>query len=248
MKQDADVYAARLRRATAHRRSPNEFNAMSSNHLPDALLLITAGCAHCPVSLDALTRLVKDGAIGRLEVVNIAAHPEYAEQRSVRAVPWTLLGEFELEGAQNFAALKAWAQRAGSPAGMKLYLTHLLGGGQLARCVEFIKRRPARVTALLELLADTETVLDVRIGANAALEALSDTPAFLAALPQLGALTRHTQRAVRADACHALSFATVAAARPYLEACLRDTAAEVREIAADSLAVLENKGRPAGGA
>lgn len=221
---------------------------MSSDHLPDALLLITAGCAHCPVSLDALTRLVKDGAIGRLEVVNVAAHPEYAEQRGVRAVPWTLLGEFELEGALNFAELKSWAQRATNPAGMSAYLAHLLGGGQLARCVEFIKRQPTRVTALLALLTEPDTVLDVRVGVNAALEELRDTPAFTLALPQLGSLTRHAQSAVRADACHALSFSTLAAARPYLEACLHDAAPEVRDIAGESLATLEHKAQPAAGA
>ncbi|MHB8746362.1 MAG: HEAT repeat domain-containing protein [Gammaproteobacteria bacterium] len=214
---------------------------MPSDHLPDALLLITAGCAHCPVSLDALTHLVKDGAIGRLEIVNVAAHPEYAEQRGVRAVPWTLLGEFELEGALTLAEMRLWAQRAGTDAGMAAYLAQLLGGGQLARCVEFIKREPARVTALLSLLTDPDTVLDIRIGINAVLEELRDTPALTRALPQLGALTTHAQAAVRADACHALSFSTLAAARPYLEACLHDTAAEVRDIAAESLASLEQK-------
>ena len=50
----------------------------SAASVPDAELLIAPGCVHCPVVLDGLSALVKAGAIGRLEVVNIAQHPEIA--------------------------------------------------------------------------------------------------------------------------------------------------------------------------
>jgi HEAT repeat protein len=58
-------------------------------------------------------------------------------------------------------------------------------------------------------------------------------------LPQLAELTRHTDHRVRADACHLLGLSGSAAARPYLEACIKDSSEEVREIASESLQLLE---------
>jgi len=214
----------------------------TADTLPDALLLITAGCAHCPVVLDGLTRLVKEAAIGRLEIVNVAAHPEYAEQRGVRSVPWTLIGEFELEGTQTLEELRRWAQLARAPQGMAAYFEHLLGSGQLARCAAMIRAHPERFAALLTLLADPDTSLNVRIGISAAFEELHDSGMIAKAAPQLGALTRHADTAVRADACHALSFTSIEVAGPYLNDCLKDSDAAVREIAAESLAALKMQG------
>jgi hypothetical protein len=213
--------------------------APADDTLPDALLLITAGCAHCPVVLDGLTRLVKEAAIGRLQIVNVAAHPEYAEQRGIRSVPWTLLGDFELEGKLNLDELRTWAQLARAPQGMAAYFAHLLGSGQLARCTGMIRAHPERFTALLTLLADPGTSLNVRIGISAALEDLQDTNLIADAVSQLGALTRHADAAVRADACHALAFTSIELAGPYLNAGLTDSDAAVREIATDSLTALK---------
>jgi len=46
---------------------------------PDALLLISTHCPHCPTMLAALADLVKQGAIGRLEAVNLEQHPEIGQ-------------------------------------------------------------------------------------------------------------------------------------------------------------------------
>ena len=208
--------------------------------LPDALLLITAGCAHCPVVLDGLTRLVKEAAIGRLEIINVAAHPESAEQRGVRSVPWTLLGDFELEGTLTLEELRHWAQLARTPHGMAAYVEHLLDSGQLARCVGMIRLHPERFVALLALLADPDTSLNARIGVSAAFEELHDSGLIANAATALGELTRHANAAVRADACHALAFTNLELAGSYLNDCLTDSDAAVREIAADSLAALQH--------
>ena len=93
---------------------------------PDALLLIATGCAHCPTVLDGLCKLLKQGRLGRLEVINIAARPDYAQSIGVRSVPWTRIGPFELEGAQNPSALAEWAERAATGTGLGPYYSHLL--------------------------------------------------------------------------------------------------------------------------
>ena len=74
---------------------------MNERDVPDAELMIATGCAHCPVVLSGLAELLKKGQIGRLAVTNITSHPEVAEARGVRGVPWIRIGPFELSGAQR---------------------------------------------------------------------------------------------------------------------------------------------------
>ena len=54
---------------------------------PDALLLLSPGCAHCPSVLEGLSQLLKKGELGRLEVVNILAHPVIDPIRIVVTFP-----------------------------------------------------------------------------------------------------------------------------------------------------------------
>ncbi len=86
---------------------------MEKAHVPDAELLIASGCAHCPVVLSGLAELLKQGRIGRLDIINIAAHPELAEARNARSVPWIRIGPFELSGAHSAQELAVWVERAG---------------------------------------------------------------------------------------------------------------------------------------
>jgi hypothetical protein len=46
----------------------------------DALLLLASTCPYCPTVLAAPGDLVKSGDVGRLEVVNIGARPDIAQQ------------------------------------------------------------------------------------------------------------------------------------------------------------------------
>jgi thiol-disulfide isomerase/thioredoxin len=71
---------------------------------PDALLFITPVCTHCPSVLQSLSELVKQAQVGKLTVVNIAAHPEQAAEYDVRGAPWLRLGDFN--GRSGRAATK----------------------------------------------------------------------------------------------------------------------------------------------
>jgi thioredoxin-like negative regulator of GroEL len=112
---------------------PKEMPAMPPTDRPDALLLLTSTCPYCPTVLAALSDLVKSGDIGRLEVVNIGAHPEIAQQYGVRTVPWVRIGPFELEGLRSPAELKQWVERAGTPEGLAEYFHELLKEGALLK-------------------------------------------------------------------------------------------------------------------
>lgn len=211
---------------------------MTANTVPDAELLLAAGCVHCPVVLSGLAELLKSGRIGRLEAVNIAVHPEAAEARGVRGVPWIRIGPFELTGAHSPGELADWAERAGSETGMRSYLSEGLATGQLETVTRACRRSPGLLPPLLALAADLETPFAVRVGVGAVLEDLAPEGLLSGLADAIGALAASPHAPVRADAAHFLGLSGAAGARTLLERLAEDEDAEVREIAAESLAGL----------
>ena len=110
---------------------------------PDALLLISTHCPHCPAMLAALADLVKQGTIGRLEAVNLEQRPEVGQALGVRSVPWLRIGRIELAGVHGKAELAEWAAKADSEAGMADWFHALLKEGQLPRAQALIEADPA---------------------------------------------------------------------------------------------------------
>ena len=202
---------------------------------PDALLFITPGCPHCTAVLQGLSELVKQALIGKLTVVNVAAHPEQAAEYGVRAAPWLRLGPFTLIGAQSPAELRLWAEWASGEEGVAQYIEHLLKQGGYQQAMAFIAADTLRLKPLLAVIANPEAGIDVRLGVSALLEAHANTPALQKLLPQLGELTRHADHRVRADACHLLGLTGSTAARTHVEICLNDAHEEVREIAEEAM-------------
>jgi thiol-disulfide isomerase/thioredoxin len=202
---------------------------------PDALLLLSTHCPHCPAMLAALADLVKQGVIGRLEAINLEQRPEAGQALGVRSVPWVRIGRIELAGARGKAELAAWAAKADSEAGLADWFHLMLKEGQLARAQAVVESDPALLAAVLPIVANGAASLNVRLGAGALLESFAGTDTLRALLPRLAELSQHADAGVRADACHYLGLTGDAAARPWLEARVRDDDADVREIAAESL-------------
>lgn len=205
---------------------------------PNALLLTTRGCPHCPAVHASLADLVKQGKIGHLEVVDIGAHPEVAQRYGVRGVPWLKLGPFELQGLRSSAELSQWAARAGTPAGMADYFRELLDTGELAKVLAVVKRDASAFDALWLLLADPDTALGVRVGIGAVLEEFTGRTELQKQVGALGKLSQSRLAHVRGDAAHYLALTRDAHALPYLRALLNDPEAQVREIAREGVALL----------
>jgi thiol-disulfide isomerase/thioredoxin len=202
---------------------------------PDALLLISTHCPHCPAMLSALADLVKQGIIGRLEAVNLEQHPEVGPTLGVRSVPWVRIGRIELAGVHSKSELADWAAKADSEAGMADYFHMLLKEGQLPKVQAMIEVDPALLGAVLPIVGNVDASLNVRLGAGVLFEAFAGAGPLAALIPQLGALSQHDDARVRADACHYLGLSGDVAARTWLELRLTDEDADVREIAAESL-------------
>lgn len=202
---------------------------------PDALLLISTHCPHCPAMLSALADLVKQGAIGRLEAINLEQHPDVGQTLGVRSVPWLRIGRIELVGVHAKTELADWAAKADSEAGMADYFHMLLKEGQLPKVQAMIEVDPALLGAVLPIVGNVDASLNVRLGAGVLLENFAGTATLRALLSRLGELSQHADARVRADACHYVGLTGDAAARPWLEARLDDEDADVREIATEAL-------------
>lgn len=212
---------------------------MSKAAPPDALLLLTSSCPHCPAVLQALGELVKQGVIGRLEAVNIEHRPEVAADFGVRSVPWIRIGEFQFEGLHSLAELRQWAERAGTTTGLGEYFHELLKSGKLDQVSRHAARGGPALAALLQLLGDPDTELTARIGVNAVIEGLEHEPVLAEAIAPLSDMARHADAHIRGDAAHLLSFTHQPAARPLLKALLADDNADVRDIAREGLERLD---------
>jgi hypothetical protein len=209
-------------------------------HIPDALLLIAPDCTRCPTVLEALSRLIKEGAIGRLEVVSLAIHPEVAQRLEVRSVPWTRLGPFLLEGLHSYAELKDWARAASGQPDFGRYLAYLIENRRLEQALELVRTEAQRLDDLLDLVGASETPIGVRIGAGALLEELEGSSLLERALPRLLALCEDADPGTRADACHYLSLVGDRAVIPHIKSLLGDPDPHVREIAKETLESLES--------
>jgi len=202
------------------------------------LLLLSPSCPHCPAMLQILGELIKDGTLGRLEAVNVAAHPEVAAEYGVRSVPWLRLGPFELAGMRARDELAYWAKLAATGGGMSDYFHVQLKEGGLAQVRTAIEKQPSLLAELLPIVANPEASINVRIGASVIFEGLVGSPALQALLPRLIELAGHADSRVRADACFYLGLSGAAEARGALTAALGDSNAEVREIAGEALEAL----------
>jgi len=208
---------------------------------PNALLFTSPGCPHCPGVKAALEKLQQEGVIASLEVLSVVDNQEHAAKLGVRSVPWLQLGEFVLTGAQTPQQLRQWAERAAAPGGMTGYLEHLLANGDLAEAESLLERQPQHLGALLPLLTQPESKIQVRLGLGALLEGFEDSSELRELLPQLIELSSHDDHRIRSDACHYLGLSHSEEALPILEVRLDDENEEVREIAADSIALIRGE-------
>jgi thiol-disulfide isomerase/thioredoxin len=216
---------------------------MTAKIAPDALLLLTSGCPHCPTVLQGLSELVKQGVIAKLEVINISVSPEIADELGVRSIPWTRIGMFELSGLRSMPELRKWAERAASNQGLVEYFDELLSNGQLPVVERMIREKPKRLRALAELTADAQTGIATRIGIGALLEGLQGTGLTDSIITDFAKLLASDNPRIRADAAHFLVLTESRQVIPYLQSLVDDENDEVREIVSEGLEVLRNRNR-----
>lgn len=208
---------------------------MNNREAPDVLFLLATGCQHCPVVLETLNQQLKQGKIGRLEAVNILNRPEIASELNVRSVPWTRVGQFELEGAMTPHTIEMWVSRATAGNGIGNYFSEALEAQRPDKVIRWLERNPENLKDLLQLLEIESTPMAARIGVGVVMEQLEGDVRLADSLPTLISLSQSEHANIRADAAHFLGLTHSARAKPVLTKLLDDSHPDVREIAADSL-------------
>lgn len=225
--------------------NPNA-NSTKNNTSPEALMLLSSHCAHCPGILQSLGELIKSGDIGSMQVINLEQHPEAMQEYNVRSVPWVRIGKHELTGAQTLDALRQraeWAlkdSQSASENNQAADFDFLLSEGQVNKVIEDIKQDPSAINAIMELLGDSGTVLSTRIGIGVVFEEFAGNELLKSLIPELDKLTQHEDTRIRADAYHYLGMSADERALSILESGVNDKDEEVRGIVADSLEELRN--------
>ena len=212
-----------------------------NNETPAVLMLMSRQCTYCGPMMQALTELMKVGQIAELRIVNIESSPELAVQLGVRSVPWLQIGPFELLGSRSKQEMLLWIERSSSPAGFKTYLDEVLSEGKLDYASRLLESYPQALETIIEMMADPEAKINVRLGVGVLIEDMAESVEFKAVIPRLIDYLSSKDARIRGDACHYLSLTRDASLIPLIERLLSDESEEVREIAQDSLDELSEK-------
>ena len=153
----------------------------------------------------------------------------------MRSVPWLQIGPFELAGARSKQELSLWIERASSFDGVSDYLAEVLAEGNIKSAQKLIHRYPKAVENVIDLMADPEEKINVRLGVGVIIEDMAASEAFKSIIPRLIDYLSSSDPRIRGDACHYLSLTGDRSFIPDIEKLLSDESEEVREIAHDSL-------------
>ncbi len=205
------------------------------NNSTSVLMLMGSQCTYCGPMIQILTELMKAGQLAELRIVNIEENSELAVQLGVRTVPWLQIGPFELQGARTKQELLLWLERASSFAGLSEYLEEVLSEGNINLANKLIKRHPEALQNVLELMADPEAKINVRLGVGVIIEDMAETEEFKVVIPRLIEYMSSEDARIRGDACHYLSLTKDSSYIPVIEKLLSDENDDVREIAQESL-------------
>lgn len=212
----------------------NAMQPRPSSPAPHALLVVGPGCPHCASVLSSASELIKTGELGRLEIINADREPAIAATLGIRSIPWLRLGGFEFTGALTIKELRQWIGFEGSTEGDQRYFADRLRNGALPQVNALVQQSPQRAIALVDLMGDTNTGLDLRAGIAAVFESMEGTAALSTTIPALTELATARDNRLRADACHLLSTIDSDAARAALHYHRDDPDATVREIVAEA--------------
>jgi len=199
------------------------------------LMLMGEGCSYCGPMMTILTDLMKAGEIAELRIFDIQKNPDIALELGVRSVPWLQIGPFELTGMRTRKEILLWLQRASGREGLAVYLDEVLAEGNIDSARKLIQRSPEALRSLIDLMADADAKINVRLGVGVIIEELANSESFKHVLPALIEYLSSEDSRVRGDACHYLSLTKDIEHVPLIKILLSDESAEVREIAQDSL-------------
>jgi hypothetical protein len=198
----------------------NIASTMSSS--VSVLMLMGTQCTFCGPMMQILIELMKTGLIAELRIVNIETSPELARQHGVRSVPWLQIGPFELAGSRSKQELLLWIERASSFEGLSEYLEEVLSEGKIDYANKLIQRYPQALENVIDLMANPQAKINVRLGVGVIIEDMAVSEEFKAVIPRLVEYLSNDDARIRGDACHYLSLTKDVSYVPVIKKLLSD--------------------------
>jgi len=197
-------------------------------------LFIMQGCQLCPQMEAIFKDMHKNGAIDRLEITDLAQHPEIAQQYHIRSVPYYFIDGVAFNGLKSQHDIEQILQQDDNAKWRQL-IVEALSSGQLEQAEQFIRQQPQAREAMLQLLADDETALVVRIGLSAIIEAMAGEGLLKDYEAQFIRLAHTTNPTIAQDAIYYLSLLGSDNSLQTLTDIANDKSSAVHEQAAELL-------------
>ena len=207
-------------------------------------LFVATGCSHCPIVLNELSEQLKKGNIASLTVTNIAIDNERAAQLNIRSVPW-----FSIKHNNNFmifsgqhspGEIQHWIKTSQNKSAMQDYVEDALRTGQLATVRQAIELSPASFTAIISMLEDEETSMEIRIGLDALIEALSSTEILKNNVESFKQIARSNNLRLQIDALHYIALAGNREDQAFIKEFTQHQDQQLKDAAVEALETLDD--------
>ena len=198
-------------------------------------LFVTPGCSVCPQMEKIFQDLHQKGAISGLKVLDVSQHPELVERYNIRSLPFYLINGVAFYGLRTRQQIGQLLQQDRTQKMVSL-IREELGAGQLEAAKKYIQQEAAAREAMLQLLADPETELVVRIGLTAIIESLAEGSLLNPYEQQFIKLSEHLDERIALDALYYLSLLSTTSSLQALTDIANNGRQNLREDARELLA------------
>ena len=174
-------------------------------------LFVATGCSHCPVVLNELSEQLKKGAVASLKITNIAVDNERATQLNIRSVPWFSIAHDSsfmiFSGSHTPKEIRQWIKISQSENGMREFVEDALRNGQLASVIQAIEIEPASFAAIISMLKDEDTSMEIRIGLDALIESFAASQVLKDHVDAFKDIAHSNNLRLQIDALHYIALA-----------------------------------------
>ena len=217
---------------------------MKSSTLSSAELFVATGCRHCPVVLNELAEQLKKGEIASLNVINIALDNKKAEQLNIRSVPWFSLKNEHcfmiFSGNHSPKEIQKWVASSKSDHAMQDYIEEFLSSGQLMTLVQTVKIEPGIFSHVVDMIADEDTSMEIRIGLDALIEQFSATETLRQHVDSFKKIASTNDVRLTIDALHYIALTADTNNLEFLQDKTSDNNEQIQEAASEAIETLND--------
>lgn len=217
---------------------------MTNSNTSSAQLFIATGCTHCPVVLNTLSELLKNGQLSTLSINNISVEDDKSSKLNIRSVPWFSINNNKssmvFTGTHSVKEIKKWVSASQTNNGMREYIEEFLKSGQLMDIVQAINLTPETFSIIIEMLEDEETSMQIRIGLDALIENFSGSEILKTYASAFNKIASQDNVRLQIDALHYLALTANKSQQNFLREKTKDDNKQIRDAATDALETLND--------